>query len=79
MLRQNIKALLLFISTMLTIVAISDYFGAGKDYPGLIGAAFVILLLSNIVDLIDNWHGERRKIDLVGEDKLPWMLRRQAD
>jgi len=37
------------------------------------------LLASNIVDLFDKWHEERRRFELPTEEKLPYMWRRQCD
>lgn len=37
------------------------------------------LLLSNIVDLFDKWITEKRKVDLLKDDRMPWHFRREAD
>lgn len=79
MLTQNIKALLLFISAILTILAAKEYYYDIHGYSGFIGSAFISLLASNIVDLIDKWHHNRREFELPTEEKQPWMWRRQAD
>lgn len=74
---QEIKALLLFISVIFTSLAVFDWMGNAKAYHGLLITAFILLLASNIIDLISSWHGERRKVDL--DVKAPWMHQRQAD
>lgn len=59
MIRQEIRLSFLFVSTMFTIIAIGDYFGSNEAYPGLIGTAFIVLLLGNIADLIISWKVEK--------------------
>lgn len=79
MIIQYIKATILFIAVILTILGIAEYNYDVKSYLGFIGSAFTLVLLYNIVDLFDKWHSERRKFELPTEDKLPYMWRRQAD
>ena len=59
MIRQEIRLSFLFVSTIFTIIAVGDYLGDNEAYPGLIGTAFIVLLLGNIVDLIIDWKVEK--------------------
>ena len=66
-------------SLLFVIMAVSNYFGAGKVYPVLISTSFIIYLLGEIVIFGLNYHLDRRKVDSVGDDKMPWMFKRQTD
>lgn len=79
MINQTIKAWALFISSLFIIMAISNYFGAGGVYPVLISVSFIIHIIGEVAILVVGWQIDRRKIDLTGEDRLPWMFKRQAD
>jgi len=76
---QNIRALLLFISFIFFVFFTQEANGNNEWSNHLLGVSFFCLLVERIVCLIASWHGERRKVDRVGEDKLPWMLKRQTD
>jgi len=76
---QIIKVWSLFLSTLFTILAISNYFGSGKVYAPLIAAAFIMLLAGEILVLIDSWHFDRRKLELTKQERENWMFRRQSD
>lgn len=80
MIVQNIKAGFLFISATLTVFGISEYNYDVPSYLGFIGLAFLFLLASNVVDLIDRWITEKRKQDLgIDERELSRLMRREAD
>ena len=80
MLAQNIKALLLFISVIMTIFGISEYHYNIPSYLGFIGTGFIFLLASNIVDLIDRWITEKRKQDLgIDNREYDRLMRREID
>ena len=79
MLTQTIKAWGLFLSSLFIIMAIQNYFGAGKVYPVLISVSFIIHIIGEVAILVIGWRYDRRKFELPTEDKQPWMWRRQAD
>ena len=80
MIAQNIKTTCLFLSTILTILAAFEWIGAARAYQGLLGGAFIILLLSNILDLIFSWQEDRRKFDWgIDEREYKRLMKRQAD
>jgi len=80
MIAQAVKAFLLFFSVVFTIFSIEAWLTSDKAFSGLIVLAFILLLASNIVDLIDKWQVDRRRQDLgVSERDTSWLLKRQAD
>jgi len=79
MIAQSVKVFLLFFSVVFTIFSIEAWLTSDKAFSGLIVVAFILLLASNIVDLFDKWHEERRRFELPTEEKLPYMWRRQCD
>jgi len=79
MIAQTIKGFLLFFSVVFTIFSIEAWLTSDKAFSGLIVLAFILLLASNIVDLIASWHEERRRFELPTDEKMPWMWRRQVD
>lgn len=80
MINQTIKATLLFISLILTILAVKEWGYDQHAYLGFIGSAFIALWAVNAVDLIDKWQIDRRKQDLgIDERELSRLMRRQAD
>jgi len=68
-------------------MAIGDWTTDEKSYSGLLGGAFIILLLSNILDLIFSWQEDRRKQDwgiderkcVIDEREYNRQMNRQAD
>jgi len=79
MIAQAVKGFLLFFSVVFTIFSIEAWLTSDKAFSGLIVLAFILLLASNIVDLIDKWQVERRKQDWGVEERAPWILKRQED
>ena len=79
MLNQTIKAWSLFLSSLFIIMAISNYFGAGKVYPVLISISFIIHIIGCVAGLVLSWHPDRRKLDLTPAERENWMFKRQAD
>jgi len=80
MITQAIKGFLLFFSVIFTILALFEWIGDARAYQGLLGTAFILLLASNIVDLIDRWQDDRRKQDLgIDERELSRLLTREAE
>ena len=80
MLAQTIKAFLLFASVIFTIFSIEAWLTADKAFSGLIVLAFILLLASNIVGLIDDWQEDRRRQDLgVDEREYNRQMTRWAD
>ncbi len=79
MINQTLKAWALFISSTFTIMAISNYFSAGKVYPVLISVAFIIHLIGCVADLVLGWHPDRRKLELTKDERENWMFKRQTD
>ena len=79
MITQNIKALCLFISAAMMTLGISEYSYDTQSFLGFVWSAMAALLLSNIVDLFDKWITEKRKVDLLKDDRMPWHFRREAD
>ena len=77
--QQTLKAWSLFLSSLFIILAIGNYFGAGKVYPVLISVSFIIHLISEVAILVLDWQIDRRKVDLTKAERENWMFRRQAD
>lgn len=79
MINQTIKAWSLFLSCLFIIMAISNYFGAGKVYPVLISVSFIIHIIGEVAILVIGWRYDRRKLDLTPAERENWMFKRQAD
>jgi len=80
MIAQTIKGFLLFFSVVFTIFSIEAWLTSDKAFSGLIVLAFILLLASNIVDLIDKWQVERRKqVWGIEERDMSWLIKRIAD
>jgi len=79
MIAQTIKAFLLSFSVVFTIFSIEAWRTSDQAVSGVIVLAGILLRGSNIVEVIDKWHEERRRFELPTEEKLPYMWRRQAD
>ena len=79
MISQTIKAWSLFLSSIFTIIAIADYFGAGKAYAPLIATAFIIHLIGEVAVFVINYHPDRRKLELTKAERENWMFKRMAD
>jgi 4-hydroxybenzoate polyprenyltransferase len=74
----ELQAITFFISAMMSLAGLFSYM-AGHIFPLLWITAFICLLATVGIDLIDRMEVERRVKDMLDDEKLPWMCRRECD
>ena len=68
-----------FISCVFTLAGIFNYFMAEHIWPLLWIMAFISLLATIGIDVIDRFHIEKRVEQVLNSEGLPAYLRRQTD
>ena len=73
------QAITLFFSVIFGILGVVDWLDSDTPFTGLLIASFVFLLASNILDVVERIHIEKRVNQLMNDKRKPWMHKRQTD
>ena len=68
-----------FISCVFALMGVFNYFLADNIWPPLFIVSFIALLATIGIDVIERLHIEKRVNQLLDDERLPHMFRRQAD